>query len=155
MLSHPDNAHRRKHLALLIDWRLSYERHMNKSGIAILRAFEEKMEGENSPSLRALSLLHRMEGEDTTYHTANPYAQSIKVILSQPLETQIRVDLERLESVRRFPIVSFLPVQNSIKFDGLAAAFSASAQGRDDQAADFVEQNFVSSQPKPPPPRLS
>ena len=70
LLSHPDNADRQDELDLLISWRLAQEDHYNEHGRKILDVFNQKMGEETSPSLRALSLVHELDGDDVAFKNA-------------------------------------------------------------------------------------
>lgn len=152
MLSHPDNAERQEELELLIDWRLARETHLNRHGKAVLQAFNEKMGPETSQTLRALTLMHELAGDETVFRTRNEFAEAMKTLFMQPAEKQIHVDLERLENIRLYPVASSLPVKNAIKFEGLTETFVQQAQGERDEAMDYIERNFVGSHNKPPTP---
>lgn len=155
LLSNPANAHRQEELSLLIDWLIARERHNNRSGIAALRAFEEKMGNEQSTALRALSLLEQEMGNDVAYKTAkNSITEFVRIIVNQPKEDQILVDLERLDHVQQSPILKILPVANAIKFDGLSGLFMPVAQEVPQTADEFIEQQSLSLGNKNPAPRF-
>jgi hypothetical protein len=140
LLNHPSNAHRQEELSLLIDWLIARERHNNRSGVTALRAFEEKMGNEQSASLRALTLLAEHENVDVTYKTTTPTQLFNAIVYHTPPEKQIRIDVERLESIALCPIARLLPVQNIIDVSGLMGAFEQSATRAPQTADDFIEE---------------
>ena len=157
LLSLPSNANRQDELSLLIDWLIARERHMNRSGIAALRAFEEKMGDESSPALRSLTLLDEHMGGNRLYKTAlSPTDQFIKAVHMADAAVQIRFDMERLENEKRFPITSFIPTKNAIRFEGLQNVFDKQAEASLQSAEDFIERHSaISTQKRNPAPKLS
>ena len=142
LINHPANAHRKDELSLLIDWILAKERHNNEKGVAMLKAFEEKMAGEQSPSLRALTLIAQAEGQDTRFKTASDFER----VMGVPLDQQIRFDEERLAVLKVMPLISRIPL--GINFETLIDVFEANARSQStDTAMDFIETHFVSTRP--------
>lgn len=149
LINHPSNAGRKEELTLLIDWLLAKERHNNEKGRAILNAFEEKMAGEQSPSLRALTLIAEAEGEDVQFRTISDFER----LMTVPAEDQIRFDEERLAVLKVMPLISRIPL--GINFENLLEVFEANAEPKpQDPAMDFIETHFVSTRPSYVP-RLS
>lgn len=91
LVNHPDNAHRREELDLLCAWRRAYERHMNEGGSAAWRAFQQKIDGEKSQSMRALTLLAERSGfENTVYHAdTDNYVTLMRMLNDMPQEKRI------------------------------------------------------------------
>lgn len=114
---------------------------MNRGGMAALRAFEENMGDEKSPSLRALSLLADRAGVKHVYRsTVSLTDRFMEVVYGTAPEEQICFDLERLKNSVHYPVTSFLPVKNAIRFDGVANVFAEAA--KPSSAEDFIDQQM-------------
>ena len=93
LVNHPDNADRRDEVDLLCSWRRAYERHMNEGGSAAWRAFQRKMDGEKSQSMRALTLIAERNGYNkTVYHADTNKFTALKRYLDNMPQEQ-RIDL--------------------------------------------------------------
>lgn len=108
LVNHPDNANCREEKDLLCSWRRAYECHMNESGSAAWRAFQKKIDGEQSQSMRALTLLAERAGDQNTVY----YAQTDKFLswkwMLASIPPEDRIDLlaaykKRQENEIRFP----------------------------------------------------
>lgn len=93
LVNHPENINCREEKDLLCSWRRAYERHMNEGGSAGWRAFQKKIDGEQSQSMRALTLLAEREGyENTAYHTNHDSFLSMKWMLAN-IPPEMRIDV--------------------------------------------------------------
>lgn len=82
IVNHPDNADCRDEKDLLCSWR---------------RAFQKKIDGEKSPSMRALTLLAEKEGYDrTVFHADTDKFLTLKWMLASMPQEQ-RIDLAAIQ----------------------------------------------------------
>lgn len=145
LINHPDNADRKEELELLIDWLLAKEQYNNEVGRALAQAFDAKMGGEESPSLRALSLVAELEGVDEIYRTSvDPMVVFKRDVLNAPIETQIRFREEWLAVLQVCPIIGKLPSSKDSLYFDLSGIYGNAAKGVEDEAEAFIEKNFVS-----------
>lgn len=145
LINHPSNANRKQELELLIDWLLAKENYKNEAGRALIQAFDAKMGGEESASLRALSLVAELEGVDEIYRTSvDPMVVFKRDIINTPIETQIRFREEWLAVLQVCPIISKLPVSKDTLYFDLSGIYGKAAKGEEDEAEAFIEKNFVS-----------
>lgn len=97
IVNHPDNADCRDEKDLLCSWRRAYECHMNEGGSAAWRAFQKKIDGEKSPSMRALTLLAEKDGCDrTVFHADTDKFLTLKWMLESMPQEQ-RIDLAAIQ----------------------------------------------------------
>ncbi len=93
IVNHPDNAGCRDQKDLLCTWRRAYERHMNEAGSAAWRAFQKKIDGEKSQSMRSLTVLAEREGDNkTVYHAHTDNFLTLKWMLNT-MPQERRIDL--------------------------------------------------------------
>lgn len=159
LMAHPDNVDRLDTLALLFDWRRAREKHITRFNKQAVQDFDKKMGDEKSPSLRALTLVHELNGDHATYFKSNldeetSYSAAMNILFNDAVTNYIVLDVERLENMARYPIVALLPMKNMIDFGDIGYMFNEKAEATTDEAEDFVEKNFVHHAPTPPTPGL-
>lgn len=163
LVNHPDNANCREEKDLLCSWRRSYERHMNESGSAAWRAFQKKIDGEQSQGVRALTLLAEREGMvDTVYHAHSDGFLSWKWRLAS-IPPEDRIDLlaaykKKQENEIRLPgLEEKISPEEKYSTLNLSRVFIMGSKivfAQKDPFEEMLNGNLPETQPALPAPKL-